>query len=179
MPKESIHKQIGRIRPPRVHITYEVETDGALKKIEIPFVVGVFADLSGQPDQPLPAIKDRKFVEIDRDNFDQVMAKMSPRLAFKVDNTLANDDTKLGVELKFSKIEDFAPQNVAEQVEPLRKLLELRRKLHNLVSSLYGNEKLEKMLQDILHNTEALNKLRAEVGLPEPGDQDGSSGRES
>jgi type VI secretion system protein ImpB len=179
MPKESIHKKIARIRPPRVHITYEVETGGEPEKKEIPFVVGVFADLSGQPDQPLPAIKDRKFVEVDRDNFDQVMAKMSPRLAFKVDNTLSNDDTKLGVELRFSKMEDFAPQNVVEQVEPLRKLLELRRKLSNLRSSLYGNEKLELMLQEVLHNTEALSKLRSEVGLPEPGDQDGSSGRES
>ena len=179
MPKESIHKKIGRIRPPRVHIIYDVETGGAIEQKEIPFIVGVLADLSGQPDKPLPAIKDRKFVEIDRDNFDQVLAKMSPRLAFKVDNKLTNDDTKLGIELRFSNMEDFSPQNLAEQVEPLRKLLELRRKLSNLRSSLYGNEKLDLILQDVLHNTESLNKLRSEVGLPEPGDQDGSSGRES
>jgi type VI secretion system protein ImpB len=140
----------------------------------LPFVVGVVADLSGQPDKPLPAIKDRKFVEIDRDNFDQVLAKMAPRLAFKVDNKLSDDDTKIGCEIKFSSMEDFEPQNVVEQIEPLRKLIELRRKLSNLRSSLYGNDKLEKMLQQILNDDQELNKLRTEVGLPEP---DAGSGR--
>jgi|HubBroStandDraft_1064217.scaffolds.fasta_scaffold229020_2 type VI secretion system protein ImpB len=174
MPKESLQKKIGRVRPPRVQITYDVETGGAIEKKELPFVVGVLADLSGQPDKPLPAIKDRKFVEIDRDNFDQVLAKMTPRLAFKVDNKLSDDDTKIGVEIKFSSMEDFEPQNVVEQVEPLRKLVELRRKLSNLRSSLYGNDKLEKMLQQILNDDQELNKLRTEVGLPEP---DAGSGR--
>ena len=167
MPKESLQKKIGRVRPPRVQITYDVETGGAIEKKELPFVVGVLADLSGQPDKPLPAIKDRKFVEIDRDNFDQVLAKMTPRLTFKVDNKLSDDDTKIGVELKFASMEDFEPQNVVEQVEPLRKLIELR-------SSLYGNDKLEKMLQQILSDDQELNKLRTEVGLPEP---DGGSGK--
>jgi type VI secretion system protein ImpB len=174
MPKESLQKKIGRVRPPRVQITYDVETGGAIEKKELPFVVGVLADLSGQPDKPLPAIKDRKFVEIDRDNFDQVLAKMAPRLAFKVDNKLSDDDTKIGCEIKFSSMEDFEPQNVVEQIEPLRKLIELRRKLSNLRSSLYGNDKLEKMLQQILNNDQELNKLRTEVGLPEP---DAGSGR--
>jgi type VI secretion system protein ImpB len=168
MPKESLQKKIGRVRPPRVQITYDVETGGAIEKKELPFVVGVLADLSGQPDKPLPAIKDRKFVEIDRDNFDKVLAKMTPRITFKVDNKLSDDDTKIGVELKFSSMEDFEPQNVVEQVEPLRKLIELRRKLSNLRSSLYGNDKLEKMLQQILSDDQELNKLRTEVGLPEP-----------
>jgi type VI secretion system protein ImpB len=169
MPKESLQKKIGRVRPPRVQITYDVETGGAIEKKELPFVVGVMADLSGQPDpaKPLPQIKDRNFVEIDRDNFDKVLAKMAPRLAFKVDNKLSDDDTKIGVELKFSNIEDFEPQNIAEQIEPLRKLMELRRKLANLRSSLYGNDKLEKMLQQVLHDHEELDKLRGEVGLPE------------
>jgi type VI secretion system protein ImpB len=174
MPKESLQKKIGRVRPPRVQITYDVETGGAIEKKELPFVVGVLADLSGQPDKPLPAIKDRKFVEVDRDNFDQVLAKMTPRLAFKVDNKLSDDDTKIGVEIKFNSMEDFEPQNVVEQVEPLRKLIELRRKLSNLRSSLYGNDKLEKMLQQILNDDQELNKLRTEVGLPEP---DAGSGR--
>jgi type VI secretion system protein ImpB len=174
MPKESLQKKIGRVRPPRVQITYDVETGGAIEKKELPFVVGVLADLSGQPDKPLPAIKDRKFVEIDRDNFDQVLAKMAPRLAFKVDNKLSDDDTKIGCEIKFSSMEDFEPQNVVEQIEPLRKLIELRRKLSNLRSSLYGNDKLEKMLQQILNDDQELNKLRTEVGLPEP---DAGSGR--
>jgi type VI secretion system protein ImpB len=167
MPKESLQKKIGRVRPPRVQITYDVETGGAIEKKELPFVAGVLADLSGDPAAPLPAVKDRKFVEIDRDNFDQVLAKMAPRLAFKVDNKLSDDDTKLGVELKFSSMEDFEPQRLAEQVEPLRKLMELRRKLANLRSSLYGNDKLEKMLQQVLNNASDLDKLRGEVGLPE------------
>jgi type VI secretion system protein ImpB len=174
MPKESLQKKIGRVRPPRVQITYDVETGGAIEKKELPFVVGVLADLSGQPDKPLPAIKDRKFVEIDRDNFDQVLAKMAPRLAFKVNNKLSDDDTKIGCEIKFSRMEDFEPQNVVEQVEPLRKLIELRRRLSNLRSSLCGNDKLEKMLQQILNDDQELNKLRTEVGLPEP---DAGSGR--
>lgn len=168
MPKESLQKKIGRVRPPRVQITYDVETGGAIEKKALPFVVGVLADLSGQPDKPMLTVKDRNFVEIDRDNFDKVLAKMEPRLAFKVDNKLSNDDTKLGVELRFSNMEDFEPQNVVEQVEPLRKLIELRRKLSNLRSSLYGNDKLEKMLQGILNDDQELNKLRSEVGLPEP-----------
>src|SRR5215471_525882 len=168
MPKESPQKKIGRVRPPRVQITYDVETGGAIEKKELPFVVGVLADLAGQPDKPLLTVKDRKFVEIDRDNFDKVLAKTEPRLAFKVDNKLSNDDTKIGVELRFSSMEDFEPQNVVEQVEPLRKLMELRRKLANLRSSLYGNDKLDKMLQQILNDDHDLNKLRTEVGVAEP-----------
>jgi len=168
MPKESLQKKMGRIRPPRVQITYDVETGGAIEKKELPFVVGVLADLSGQPDKPLQTVKDRKFVEIDRDNFDKVLAKAEPRLVFKVDNKLSNDDTKIGVELRFSSMEDFEPQNVVQQVEPLRKLMELRRKLANLRSSLYGNDKLDKMLQQILNDDHDLNKLRTEVGVAEP-----------
>ena len=170
MAKESTQKKIGRVRPPRVHITYDVETGGAVEKKEIPFIVGVMADLSGNPEQPLPAVKDRKFTEIDRDNFDQVMAKTAPRLAFKVDNKLSEDDTRLGVDLKFNKLEDFEPQNVARQVEPLRKLLELRANLNNLRSSLFGNDKLESLLQEVMHNTDALKKLGEESASP--GDTD-------
>jgi type VI secretion system protein ImpB len=174
MPKESLQKKIGRVRPPRVQITYDVETGGAIEKKELPFVVGVLADLSGQPDKPQLTVKDRKFVEIDRDNFDKVLAKMEPRLAFKVDNKLSNDDTKIGVELRFSSMEDFEPQNVVDQVEPLRKLIELRRKLSNLRSSLYGNDKLDKMLQQILNDDQELNKLCNEVGLPDTGSGKGN-----
>jgi type VI secretion system protein ImpB len=174
MPKESLQKKIGRVRPPRVQITYDVETGGAIEKKELPFVVGVLADLSGQPDKPLLTIKDRKFVEIDRDNFDKVLAKMEPRLAFKVDNKLSNDDTQLGVELRFSNMEDFEPQNVVDQVEPLRKLIELRRKLSNLRSSLYGNDKLDRMLQQILNDDQELNKLCNEVGLLDSGSGKGN-----
>jgi type VI secretion system protein ImpB len=169
MPRESIQKKIGRVRPPRVHITYDVETGGAIEKKAIPFVVGVMADLSGQPQKPLPQLKDRKFVEIDRDNFDQVLAKMEPRVTVRVDNKLSDDDTKIPVELRFKSMEDFEPVNVAKQVEPLRKLLEKRNQLSNIVSSLQGNDKLDQLLQEVLHNTEALNRLRAETGLPESG----------
>jgi type VI secretion system protein ImpB len=167
MPRESIQKKISRVRPPRVHITYDVETGGAIEKKEIPFVVGVLADLAGQPDKPLPPIKERKFIEIDRDNFDGVMARMSPRVAFKVDNRLTNDDTQLGVDLRFSSMADFEPQNIAQQVEPLRHLLELRRKLSNLRSSLYGNDKLDQLLQEVMHNQDSLNRLRGDVGMPQ------------
>ena len=167
MPRESIQKKIGRVRPPRVHITYDVETGGAIEKKAIPFVVGVMADLAGQPEKPLPQLKDRKFIEIDRDNFDQVLAKMEPRVTFKVDNKLSDDDTKIAVELRFKNTEDFEPVNVVKQVEPLRKLLEMRNQLSNIVSSLQGNDKLDQLLQDVLHNTESLNRLRAETGLPE------------
>jgi type VI secretion system protein ImpB len=168
MPRESIQKKIARVRPPRVHITYDVETGGAIEKKEIPFVVGVLADLAGQPDKPLPPIKERKFIEIDRDNFDGVMARMTPRVAFKVDNRLTNDDTQLGVELRFSSMADFEPQNIAQQVEPLRRLLELRRKLSNLRSSLYGNDKLDQLLQDVIHNQDSLNRLKTDVGMAQP-----------
>src|SRR5580704_6603164 len=109
MGKEGLQKKLSRVRPPRVHITYDVEIGDAIEKREIPFVVGVMADLSGKPENPLPEVKDRKFVEIDRDNFNQVMAKIEPRLAFKVDNRIANDDTKLGVELRFRSLDDFEP----------------------------------------------------------------------
>ena len=109
MAKESLQKKITRVRPPRVHITYDVETGGAIEKRDIPFVVGVLADLSGVPEQPLPPLKDRKFVEIDKDNFDRVLGQVNPRLAFKVDNRLSEDDSRLGVELRFQSMADFEP----------------------------------------------------------------------
>jgi len=164
MAKESLQKKISRVRPPRVHITYDVETGGAIEKREIPFVVGVLSDLSGQPDQPLPALKDRKFVEIDKDNFDKVLSQMSPRLAFKVDNRLSEDDTRLGIELRFKTMAEFEPAAVAQQIPPLRRLLELRNALHNLRSSLIGNDKLEGLLQEVLNNTESLKRIGAETG---------------
>jgi type VI secretion system protein ImpB len=164
MAKESLQKKISRVRPPRVHITYDVETGGAIEKREIPFVAGVLADLSGQPEKPLPPLKDRKFVEIDKDNFDNVLAKINPRLAFKVDNKLSEDDTRLGVELRFSSMTDFDPAAVAKQIPALRKLLEARTALHNLRSNLIGNDKLEGLLQEVLNNQEALQRIGAEAG---------------
>ena len=125
---------------PRVHITYDVEIGDAIEMKELPFVMGVLADLSGKPDEPLPRLRDRKFVEIDRDNFNDVMKGMKPRLAFRVDNKLTDDDTKLGVELRFQNIDDFSPERVAEQVEPLKKLIEVRQQLKGLLAKTDGND---------------------------------------
>lgn len=165
MPKESLQKKVGRVRPPRVHITYDVEIGDAIEKRELPFVVGVLADLSGMPEKALPPISKRKFVEIDRDNFNDVMKKIEPRIAFKVDNRLNEDDTKLNVELRFQNLDDFQPAKVAEQIAPLRKLLEVRNSLANLRSSLIGNEKLETLLQEIVHDQEKLERAGAEAGI--------------
>jgi type VI secretion system protein ImpB len=153
--KESTQKKLGRIRPPRVHITYDVEVGEAIETREIPFVVGVMADLSGSPKTKLPKMADRRFTEIDRDNIDAVMASQSPRLAFQVENKLKNDDSLLSVELMFEKRADFSPENVARQVPALRKLMELRSKLGNLQSSLYGNSELDEMLQKVVETTQA------------------------
>ena len=146
--KESIQHKIDRIRPPRVQITYDVEVGGAIELKELPFVVGVMGDFSGKPEEALPAVKNRKFVEVDRDNFDQVLSGMSPRLAYTVDNKLQEDGSKVGVELKFNSMEDFEPDKIVEQVEPLRKLVETRKKLSDLLSKMDGNEKLESLLED-------------------------------
>jgi type VI secretion system protein ImpB len=165
MAKESLQKKVGRVRPPRVHITYDVEIGDAIEKRELPFVVGVLADLSGMPEKALPPIVKRKFVEIDRDNFNDVLKKIGPRLAFKVDNRLSEDDTKLNVELRFQNMDDFSPVNVAQQITPLRKLLEVRNSLANICSTLVGNEKLEGLLQEIVQNQDALQKAGAEAGI--------------
>ena len=127
MAKESLQHTLDRVRAPRVQITYDVEVGDSIEMKEIPFVVGVLGDLSGKPDEPLPKLKDRKFVEIDRDNFDTVLAGMKPRLAFKADNKLTDDDSKIAVELRFKSMEDFHPERVAEQIAPVRKLVEARK----------------------------------------------------
>ena len=165
MAKESLQHTLDRVRSPRVHITYDVEIGDAIENKEIPFVVGVLADLSGKPDEPLPKLKDRKFIEIDRDNFNNVLEGMKPRLAFKVDNKLTDDDTRMAVELRFKSLEDFHPERVAEQITPVRKLMEARRKLSDLLSKLDGNDKLDEMLQDVISNTESLEKLVKEAGV--------------
>jgi type VI secretion system protein ImpB len=165
MPKESLQKKVGRVRPPRVQITYDVQVGDAIEKRELPFVVGVLADLSGMPEKPLPPVAKRKFVSIDRDNVNDVMKKIGPRLAFKVQNRLNEDDTKLNVELRFESMDDFQPAKVAQQVTPLRKLLELRNSLANLRSSLIGNDKLENLLQEMIQNQEMLRKAGTEAGI--------------
>jgi type VI secretion system protein ImpB len=165
MARESTQHKLDRVRAPRVQITYDVETGGAIVMKELPFVVGVLADLSGKPDQPLPKLKDRKLLEIDRDSFDEVMKGMKPRLAFKVDDKLKNDDSKIGVELRFNSIDDFEPEQVINQVEPLRKLLEARRQLSALLAKTDGNDSLSEKLHEVLNSSEQLAKLGKEAGI--------------
>ena len=162
--KESLQHKLERVRPPRVNITYDVEIGGAIQLKELPFVVGVMGDFVGKPDEPLPSLKQRKFVEIDPDNFNQVLAGMKPRLAYSVENKLQNDGSKLGVELKFNSIEDFEPDNVVRQVEPLRKLVEARQKLADLRSKMDGNEKLESILEDVISNADKQKQLSDALG---------------
>ena len=156
-------KKLERVRPPRVSITYEVETGGAIEMKELPFVMGVLADLSGNPATALPKLKERKFVEVDPDNFDTVLKSMQPRLQFTTENKLQPGGGKIAVELKFENLDDFAPDRVAEQVKPLRELLELRGKLADLRGRLQGNDKLEEILQETINDAESMNKLRAEL----------------
>jgi len=170
MPKdESLQHKLDRVRPPRVQITYDVQVGDAQIKKELPFVVGVLADLAGHPDpdqEPLPELKDekRKFVEINRDNFDRVMGGIKPRLAMKVENKIEKDNTKVGVELKFRTLEDFEPVNVVNQVEPLRKLLEARQRLAELKSKITTNDRFDALLQRIIHDTDQLKRLGRETG---------------
>jgi len=177
MARESVHKKLERVRAPRVHGTYDVEVGDAIEMKEIPFVMGVMADLSGMPEEPLPRLKERRFIEITPDNFDDVLAKMNPRVAFTVENKLSEDPDagKLGVELNFKSMDDFEPENVARQVKPMRELLELRTRLSDLVGSLQGNEKLETLLHDIAGDEEKLKQLKAELDkhAKEDGESDG------
>ena len=157
--KESIQKRLQKIRPPRVQLTYDVEKGDAIEQKELPFVVGVMGDFSGNPEQPLPKVKDRKFVNVDLDNFDEVMEGVAPRAVYRVPNKISDDGGEFGVELKFNSIDDFRPEAVVQQIEPLRRLLESRTKLADLRNKLAGNEKLEDLLTDVLNNTEQLKKL--------------------
>ena len=175
---ESIQHKLDRVRPPRVHITYDVEIGDAIEMKEIPFVVGVLADLSGKPDQPLPKMKDRKFIEIDRDNFDQVLEGMSPRLAFRVDNKLTDDDTKLAVELKFKSMDDFHPERIADQVDPLKKLVETRQRLSDLLSKMDGNDRLEELLQEVVTSTEKVEQLAKDAGVEKSSEEDEETKKE-
>ena len=176
--KESTQHKLDRVRSPRVHITYDVEVGGAIENKELPFVLGVLGDFSGMPDEPLPRVRDRKFVEIDRDNFDQVLAAMKPRLAYRVDNKLTDDGSKMGVELRFSGMDDFHPDNVVRQVEPLRKLVDARRKLSDLLSKMDGNDKLEQILNDIVANSGAQQELSAALGIQKPTPDNGAPAKE-
>ena len=166
MAREGVQKKLERVRPPRVHISYDVETGGAIEMKELPFVMGVLGDFTGQPAEPLAKLKDRKFVEVNPDNFDDVLASMKPHLAFTVENKLSEDANagKIGVDLHFKSMDDFSPDAVARQVKPLRELLELRTKLADLRGNLQGNDKLDEILQATLQDAEKMKKLKEEVG---------------
>lgn len=166
---QSMQHKLDRVRRPRVQITYDVETNGAMRKTELPFVVGVLADLSGQPKEALRPMKERKFVNIDRDNFNDVLAKSAPRLAMKVNNKLTGDgDSKLAVELNFKNMDDFDPARVAGQVGPLKELMDMRQRLTQLLSKMEGNDKLEQLLADVMSNTEKAMALAKEMGVEAP-----------
>lgn len=165
MARESTQHKLDRVRSPRVHITYDVETGGAIELKELPFVVGVLGDFTGQPTEPLPKLKERKFVEVNPDNFDSVLEGMKPHLAFSVENKLSDepDAPNLKVNLNFKSMDDFEPENVARQVPPLKQLLDLRQRLSDLRGSLQGNDKLEELLLEAVGNTEKLDKLKGEI----------------
>lgn len=162
---EGVQKKLERVRPPRVHITYDVEVGDAIEVKELPFVMGVMADFTGQPEAPLPRLKDRKFVEVNPDNFDSVVEAMKPHLAFSVENKLSDeaDAGQLKVDLRFKSLQDFEPEQVARQVKPLRELLDLRTKLSDLRGTLQSNEKLDEVLQDTVRSTDKMDKLRTEL----------------
>ncbi|HIY71914.1 MAG TPA: type VI secretion system contractile sheath small subunit [Candidatus Luteimonas excrementigallinarum] len=157
--KDSVQKRLQKVRAPRVQLTYDVEKGDAIEEKELPFVMGVMGDFSGNPEQPLPRVKDRKFVNVDLDNFDEVMEGMTPRATYRVPNRISDEGGEFGVELKFNSIDDFRPESVVQQVEPLRRLMESRAKLADLRNKLAGNEKLEDLLNDVLNNTEQLREL--------------------
>jgi len=165
----SIHEKLARVRKPRVHITYEVETEGAMIERELPFVVGVLGDFSGDPTQPLRPLADRKFVQIDRDNFNDVMARMTPGLKMRVDNKLDDAGGQMAVDLKFNALEDFEPARVAEQIPALKALMETRNKLRDLMSKVDRSEELESLLEQVLKNENELKTLSGQLGLGKEG----------
>lgn len=169
MGRESTQHKLDRVRSPRVHITYDVEVGGAIELKELPFVMGVLGDFTGQPEQPLAKLKERKFVEVNPDNFDTVLEGMKPHLSFAVENKLSEepDAPNLKVDLHFKSMDDFEPENVARQVKPLKELLDLRTRLSDLRGSLQGNDKLEELLLEAVGNTEKLEKLKGEMGKKE------------
>ena len=164
---DSIHDKLKRVRKPRVHITYDVETNGAVQEKELPFVMGVMGDYSGDNADNKKALKDRKFSQIDRDNFNEVMNNVAPQANMKVANTLEGDGSEMSVNLEFRNMEDFEPQNIVEKVDPLKKLMETRNKLRDLLTKADRSEDLENLLEEVLSSTDALASLQGELGTDE------------
>jgi type VI secretion system protein ImpB len=163
MLSQSIQSKLSRVRKPRVHITYDVETEGAVVQKELPFVVGVIGDFSGKPTTPLPSLKERKFVQIDRDNFDEVMGRMRPALSFKVENTLQGNGTEMLVDLKFQSMDDFEPGAIADQIPAIKALIEVRNRLRDLMTKADRSEELENLLERVLQNDGELKELAADL----------------
>jgi len=166
----SIHDKLERVRKPRVHIKYQVETDGAVIEKELPFVVGVMGDFSGNPTTPKASLKERKFINIDQDNFDQVMTRIAPELNLKVANTLKDDGSQMAVGLKFRSMDDFEPARVAEQVPALKKLIDTRNKLRDLMSKVDRSDELESLLEQVLQKEEELKRLSSDLGIKPAGE---------
>jgi type VI secretion system protein ImpB len=164
---DSIHDKLKRVRKPRVHITYDIETNGAMQQKELPFVMGVMGDYSGDNAENKKALKDRKFSQVDRDNFNEVMNNISPNLDLKVENTLEGDGSEIAVNLNFKSMEDFEPQNIVNKVDPLKKLMETRNKLRDLLTKADRSEELENILEEVLSSTDALAALQGELGTDE------------
>jgi len=164
----SVHDKLNRVRKPRVHITYDVETEGAAIERELPFIVGVMGDFAGDPSEPLKPLAERKFTQIDRDNFNDVMARIAPGLNMKVENTLAGDGSEMAVGLKFRHMDDFEPARVAEQVPALKALMDTRAKLRDLMSKVDNSEKLEELLDEVLQDEAKLKSLSDQLGLAKP-----------
>lgn len=167
---ESSQKKKGRIRAPRVHLEYEVETNGAIRMKELAFVGGVMADLAGHKQRDTK-LSERKFIDIDRDNFDDVLKGIAPELSMKVDNKLSKEGGELGVNLKFAKMDDFSPASVANQIDPLKKLLEVRAQLVDLKNRTDSSDRLVELLDEMLTNSELRDKLKSQLG----GDSGGGS----
>ncbi|GCL48433.1 hypothetical protein NIES3787_41520 [Microcystis aeruginosa NIES-3787] len=164
---ESVQKRLQKVRPPRVQMTYDVEIGDAIEKKELPFVVGVMGDFGGQSEVEQKKLRDRKFVNVDSDNFDEVMKAVEPRAVYRVANKLSEKGGEFAVDLKFKSMDDFRPESVVQQVEPLRKLLEARTKLADLRNKLAGNEKLEDILNEVLASTEQLEAIGKQVSTRE------------
>ena len=169
---DSIHDKLKRVRKPRVHITYDVETNGAVEKKELPFVMGVMGDYSGDNTENKKALRDRKFVQVDRDNFNEALAKVNPKLNMKVDNTLADDDSEISVDLDFKNLGDFEPNRIVEQVDPLKKLMDARNKLRDLMTKVDRSDELESILEDVLQSTDSLNSLKTDLGVDGEGESE-------
>lgn len=162
---ESSQKKLKRVRKPRVHITYDVETGGALEKVELPFIVGVMGDFTGDPTGDLKPLKERKFTQVDIHTFDDVMKKQNAGLNLRVNNTMLDDGSEMAVQLKFESMDDFSPAQVANQIEPLRKLLDTRQQLTELINKIDRSSDLESLLEKVLQDSDALKTLSDELKL--------------